>query len=256
MKFQLSLILSVLGVMAHAQEADLAQQLANPVAAIVSVPFQLNFDDNIGQDDQGSRTTVNFQPVVPFSLDNGANIVTRTIVPYVSQEDVIPGTSQSGLADVLFSAWYTQTTEAGLTWGLGPVARIPTGSDVSTETWAGGLTGIALQVSGPWTYGALANHIWDLESSPTTPTNSTFVQPFVSYTTADAWTFSATTESTYDWENDEWSVPLNVNVAKLKPLGGVPVSWMLGAGYWAVSPDNGPEGWRLRLQAQVVLPRG
>ncbi|WP_170755420.1 transporter [Ruegeria lacuscaerulensis] len=253
----LSLCLICIGTTAAAQdEAELAQQLANPIAAIVSVPFQLNFDENIGPSDQGSRTTFNFQPVVPFALENGANVVTRTIVPYIWQDDIVPGTSQSGFGDILFSAWYSKTTAQNLTWGVGPVLRIPTGSDVSTETWAAGVTGIALKTEGPWTYGALANHIWDLESNPTTPTSSSFVQPFVAYSTATAWTFSVTSESTYDWISSEWSIPVNVNIAKLAPVADIPINWQLGVGYWASSPDNGPEGMRVRLQPQIVLPRG
>lgn len=240
---------------ANAQDADLAQQLANPIAAIVSVPFQLNFDDKIGVTDQGARTTFNFQPVIPFKMDNGANIVTRTIVPYVWQDDVVPGTSQQGFGDVLFSAWYSKTTEGGLTWGAGPVIRFPTYSDVSTETWAAGITGIALRTNGPWTYGALANHIWNLTGTPTTPTSATFVQPFVSYSTPSAWTFSVTSESTYDWIAEEWSIPVNANIAKLVPIRGIPINWQIGAGYWAQSPNTGPDGLRVRLQAQIVLPR-
>jgi hypothetical protein len=219
--------------LAAAQDtADLAQDLANPLAAIVSVPLQLSYDDNLGLTDLGSRTTLNLQPVIPFALDNGANIITRTIIPYIWQENVIPGTSQQGFGDVLFSAWYSRTTESDLTWGIGPVTRIPTGSDVSTDTWAAGITGIALQQKGPWTYGALANHLWDVESSPATPTKATFVQPFVAYTTEDAWTFSLQSESTYDWENDAWSVPLNASVSKLAVIGGRPVNFQAGTGYW------------------------
>lgn len=238
-----------------ASDADLAQQLANPIAAIISVPFQLNFDENIGAADTGKRTTLNFQPVIPFALDNGANIVTRTIIPYVWQEDVIPGTKQSGFGDILLNAWYSKTTEGGLTWGAGPIVRVPTGSAVSSDTWAAGITGIVLKVQGPWTYGALANHLWDVESNPTTPTSSTFIQPFAAYTTPNAWTYTVTSESLYDWKAEEWSVPINFSVSKLAPMGGVPVNWQAGVGYWASSPTNGPEGWRFRLQAQIVIPK-
>ncbi|MEM8730103.1 MAG: transporter [Pseudomonadota bacterium] len=256
MKRVLSVCCICFGTSMSAQDAELAQQLANPIAAIVSVPFQLNYDQNIGQDDEGSRTTFNFQPIIPFGLENGANIVTRTIVPYIWQDDVIPGASQSGFGDVLFSAWYSDTTSQNLTWGVGPVVRVPTRTEVSTDTWAAGITGIVLKTDGPWTYGALANHIWDLESDPATPTSSSFVQPFVSFSTPSAWTFSITSESTYDWVAEEWSIPVNVNVAKLAPVAGVPVNWQVGVGYWAASPDNGPEGMRFRIQAQIVLPRG
>lgn len=242
--------------LAAAQDAaDLAQDLANPLAAIISVPFQLNYDQNLGLTGNGSRTTLNFQPVIPFALDDGANIITRTIIPYVWQEDVIPGTSQNGFGDILFSAWYSRTTDTELTWGVGPVVRIPTGSNVSTDTWAAGVTGIVLQQTGPWTYGALTNHLWDIEKNPTTPTNTTFVQPFLSYSTEDAWTFSLQTEATYDWENDAWTIPVNAGVSKLVMLGGRPVSLSGGVGYWAESPAGGPEGWRFRLGAQFVFQR-
>lgn len=235
--------------------ADLAQDLANPLAAIISVPFQLNYDDNIGVADEGSRTTLNLQPVIPFGLDNGATIITRTIIPYIWQEDIVPGTSQQGFGDVLASAWYSRTTETNLTWGVGPVVRFPTFTDVSSDTWAAGATAIAVQQTGPWTVGALANHLWDLEDDPDTPTNATFAQPFVAYSTENAWTFSLQSETTYDWETEDWSVPVNASVGKLAMIGGTPVNIIGGAGYWLESPDAGPEGWRFRLQVQFVLPK-
>lgn len=257
--FRASLVMCALSVPAAAiaqDAADLAQELANPLAAIISVPFQLNHDDNLGFAGTGSRTTLNLQPIIPFALDNGANIITRTIMPYVWQEDVIPGTSQSGFGDVLAKAWYSRSTESDLTWGVGPVVRIPTYSDVSSDTWAAGITGIVLKQTGPWTFGALANHLWDLETAPKTPTNATFVQPFVAYSTESAWTYSLQSESTYDWDAESWSVPLNASVSKLAILGGKPVNFQAGVGNWLESPDGGPEDWRFRLQVQFVFTKG
>ncbi len=237
------------------EAADLAQELANPLAAIISVPFQLNYDDNLGVLDQGSRTTLNFQPVVPFQLGDDLNLITRTIIPYIWQEDIIPGTRQEGFGDILFSAWFSPTGTGDLTWGIGPVVRLPTFSDVSSDTWAAGITGIALRQTGPWTYGALANHLWDLEGDPETPTNVSFFQPFLAYSTEGAFTYSLQSESTYDWEAEAWAVPLNASVSRLVQWGAVPVNLQAGVGYWLEAPEAGPEGVRLRLQAQVVLPR-
>jgi hypothetical protein len=246
-----------LPIAAVAQDAaQLAQDLANPLAAIISVPLQLNMDDNIGADDAGSRTTLNLQPVIPFALDNGATIITRTIIPYIWQDDVVPGTSQSGVGDILLNAWYSRTTEDNLTWGVGPILKVPTFTDVSGDTWAGGVTGILLKQSGQWTVGVMANHLWDLESTPTTPTNATFIQPFMAYSTESAWTFSLQSETTYDWEAESWSIPVNASVSKLAIIGGKPVNFQGGVGYWLESPAGGPEGWRFRLQAQLAIPKG
>ena len=85
--------------------------------------------------------------------------------------------------------------------------------------------------------------------------NTTFIQPFVSYTTPDAWTFALNTESTYDWNNEQWSVPINATIAKLVTLGSQPISITGGARYWAESPDAGPEGWGYRLVVTFLFPK-
>jgi len=111
-------------------------------------------------------------------------------------------------------------------------------------------------MNGPWTIGAIANHVWSVAGdSARADISNTFIQPFVAYTWPSAWTVSAQTESTYNWKTEQWSVPVNAAVAKLVKIGKVPVSLQGGVGYWVESPDAGPKGWRLRLQANIVLPK-
>jgi hypothetical protein len=109
---------------------------------------------------------------------------------------------------------------------------------------------------GAWTIGMLGNHIWSFAGDSDRQDNSnTFVQPFVAYTWPNAWTASIQSETTYNWEAEKWSIPVNVAVSKLVRLGKLPVSLQAGVGYWIEAPDAGPEGFRLRLQANFVLPK-
>lgn len=238
---------------------DLAKKLSNPIASLISAPYQFNYDEGYGPTGVGKRSVVNFQPVVPISIGDNWNLISRTIIPFISQKDVVPGVSQSGVGDVVQSIFFSPKapTKGGLIWGAGPVFLLPTATDnLGANQFAAGVTGVVLKQVGPWTIGGLANHLWSVGSTTGgTKISATFLQPFVSYTTADAWTFSANTETTYDWVNDTWSVPLNFNVSKLIKIGGRPVSVGGGARYWAKSPTGGADGWGARLQMTFLFPK-
>jgi len=268
-KIYLPLLISVvsgmaLSINAAAQEKDsseLAQELTNPIADLMTIPIQVNVDQNIGLNDEGSKTTINIQPVVPFKVGEDWNLITRTIVPLVKQKDIVPGRgSQSGLGDITEQLYFSPSkpTDSGVIWGVGAVIILPTATDslIGAKKWAAGPAAIALKMSGPWTYGGLANHVWSFAGDDNrADINNTFVQPFVAYTWPNAWTVSLQSETNYNWEKEEWSIPVNVAAAKLVFFGRLPVSLQAGVGRWLETPDAGPEDWRFRLQANIVLPR-
>jgi len=248
--------------MAFADDAqNLSKELSNPISSLISVPFQYNFDDNIGPADGGHKHYLNIQPVVPVKLNADWNVVVRTIMPVVAQDEIYPGAGdQFGLSDITQSFFFTpRSTSGGFVWGVGPVFLYPSGTDelLSTEKWGAGPTAVVLQQTGPWTIGMLSNHIWSFAGeTDRADVNSTFLQPFVSYTTKDAWTITLNSESTYDWTAKEWSVPINFTATKLIKIGDQPVSLGGGVRYWADSPDSGPEGWGARAILTFLFPTG
>jgi hypothetical protein len=237
----------------------LAKQLSNPISELVSYPFQLNYDENVGPG-EGERWTLNMQPVVPFALDEGWNVISRTILPVIDQEDIPAGEDEFGLGDMTQSFFFSprKPTGDGWIWGLGPIFLVPTGTDdtLGTEKWGLGPTGVALKQHGPWTYGALVNHVWSLlGDDDRADVNSTFVQPFVSYTTRGAITFTLNSESTYDWHEDELAMPVNGIVSKVFHLGGQLVSIGGGVRYWVEESDASPEGLGFRFAFTLLFPK-
>jgi hypothetical protein len=242
-------------------DADLAQELSNPIADLVTIPIQMNYDRDIGPLDEGWKLQTNIQPVIPFHLNEDWNLISRTIMPVIYQDDIFQGEgSQFGLGDINLSLFFSprKPTAGGLLWGVGPVVLFPTATDslLGADKWGAGPAAIALTMRGPWTVGILANHIWSYAGdSDRQDISNTFLQPFAAYTWPSAWTVSVQSESTYNWKTEKWSVPVNVAVSKLVRLGKLPVSLQAGVGYWAESPEAGPEGFRFRLQANFVLPK-
>lgn len=239
-------------------QAELAKKLNNPVANLISVPIQNNWDFGIGPAN-AMKYTVNIQPVIPVSISEDWNVIIRTILPVIYAESPTGGDSTSGLGDTTQSFFFSpkKPTSGGWIWGVGPAFYWPTSTDdaLGPGKVGAGPTAVLLKQEHGWTYGILANHIWSFAGQSDTPDiNATFFQPFLSYTTKTYTTFTLNTESTYDWENEEWTVPLNLMVAQLVKIGKMPVQFQIGGRYYADKPTGGPD-WGLRFTVVFLFPK-
>ena len=247
-----------------ASDAEIAKDLSNPLSSLITLPLLLEYTPNIGSAD-GYNTTLNFQPVYPFELNDKLTLTTRTIIP-LSHQNNIAGQSgtQFGLGDIeqaFFLVPEARETQIGnLSLGAGLQVTWPTSSDrlLGQGTLAVGPTAAAIVQKKGWTIGGLATQQWGvLDTRSNVPDlNTTFLEPFLAYTNSKQWTFATFTESEYDWTVDEWSVPITAQVSKLlRVRGKLPLQITSGVTYWAESPQGGPDGFGVRLQATVVLPK-
>ncbi|MBX9806715.1 MAG: hypothetical protein K2X95_02840 [Flavobacteriaceae bacterium] len=239
--------------------ADLAKKLSNPIASLISVPFQNNTDVGIGAFN-GSRNTLNFQPVIPISISENWNMISRVVVPIITQQDITaPGVKQTGLSDAVISAFFSPAeAKNGLTWGVGPAILVPTATDklLGTEKLGVGPTAVILKQANGWTYGALVHQIWSIAGSKDrADVNQMFIQPFISYNWKSGAGVGGNFEITQNWEGNTTSVFFNPTVSGITKLGTQMVQLAIGPRIPLSMPANGKPDFGVRAVVSFVFPK-
>jgi len=242
---------------------ELAKLAQNPVGNLVSVPFQNNTNFNVGPRD-GTQNILNIQPVIPFELDKDWNLITRTILPVVSQPGFTPGQGRTnGLGDMQITGFVSPAVpKGGIIWGAGAIAQLPTHTNdrLGNDRWGLGPSVVVLHLAqgNPWVYGALLNNVWSVSTSSSSASYNNFLlQPFVNYNFSSGFYLVSAPIVTADWNaasGQRWTVPLGGGVGKIFHLGRLPVNTQLSAYYNVVHPDDGAN-WQLRIQVQFMFPK-
>jgi hypothetical protein len=241
----------------HAKETELAKEIQNPVADLVSIPFQNNTNFGYGQGNK-TQNVLNIQPVIPINLNKEWNLITRTIIPVIDQP--LPD-RKFGLGDIQLSLFLSPAKPGKFIWGVGPALQFPsaTGDSLGQGKWAAGPTAVGLLMTGPWVLGLLANNIWSYAGeSSRSDVNQLMAQPFINYNLPRGWYISVSPVITADWKanraSDEWTVPLGGGVGKVLKVGKLPFNVSLAVYSNVVKPEIGPD-WSIRAQIALLLPK-
>jgi hypothetical protein len=236
---------------------ELARAAQNPVASMISVPFQNNTNFNFGPLEK-TQNVLNIQPVIPFELSEDWNLITRTIVPVVSQPAFTPAQDRKfGLGDTVFSAFLSPKDSGKLIWGVGPALLLPTSTDdrLGAGEWGAGPSVVVLTVQGPWVVGSLFSNVWSFTGDK--QVNLFTWQPFVNYNLDDGWYLTSAPIITADWEADSdntWTVPFGGGFGKIFRIGKQPMNASLAAYHNVEKPDFGAD-WQIRAQLQFLFPK-
>jgi len=258
-------ILSLLAPAAYGQEggeSDLAKKTQNPVSDLISLPFQNNTNFGIGPHDR-TQNVLNIQPVIPFSLSEKWNIITRTIVPYIYQPDITKNSGgELGIGDINTTLFLSPASPGKIIWGAGPIFSFPTTTNekLGTEKWCIGPSAVALTMHGPWVAGVLINNVWSFAGrSDRANVNQMLIQYFINYNLKKGWYLSSAPIITANWKadgDDTWLVPFGGGVGKVFKIGKQPMNASVQAFYNAIHPDDAPyPNWTLRLQLQFLFPK-
>jgi len=251
-------VLAMDAVPAEQQSTEqLARAAQNPIADIYSFPFQDNIGLNYGPN-RGVQNVLNFQPVIPIHA-GPVNVITRTIVPIVTQPSLVPGDSgaTTGLSNISFSAFVSPAEPGPVIWGIGPIVSFPTATSPllgSQSTWGLGPSAVVLTMQGPWVLGVLVNNVWSVAGDSS---NNFLLQYFINYNFPGGWFLTSAPIITANWNaptGNQWLVPFGAGFGKLQRFGKLPINLSAQA-YWnAFHPSTLPYApWIIRLAVTVLL---
>lgn len=252
------ILLSSLSVFAQTEEekmAKLAKATQNPLAAMYSVPFQNNTTFRGGANEDQTTNILFIQPVIPVSLGENINLISRIILPVITAPDADSGNS-TGTGDTSWSAWFSPSKASKVTWGVGPVIQVPTASDVKygTGEWGVGPSLVLLTSVDKWVMGFVTNNTWTFGEKEE---NKFVFQYFVNYNLPKAWYLVTGPIITADWNTEtenRWIVPFGAGFGRVTKFGKLPVNMNLHAYHNTIRPD-GYGNLTVRFQLQFLFPK-
>ena len=242
-------------------ELAIAKQAQNPIASLISVPFQNNLNFGVGPKD-GQQNVLDIQPVIPFKLNDDWNLISRTIVPVVYEPYISPAVGNAtGLGDAQVALYLSPATPTdSIIWGVGPVTSFPT----ATERYLGqgkfsvGLSAVVLTIRGPWLIGLLATDTTSVGGeSDRADVHQFLAQPFVNFNFQLGWYLTSSPIITANWKapsNERWTVPLGGGGGKILRIGKQRLNVSVQAFDDVVHPHDAGN-WTLRVQVQLLFPR-
>jgi len=260
--------------LAQQSTEELAKAAQNPVADMISLPFQNNTNFDYGPDDD-IQNILNIQPVWPFRIAPDWNLISRTILPVIYQPDlavpvkVAPGVVEDvtidgafGLGDLNETLYFSPAKPGKVIWGVGPTFTLPTATDdvLGSGKWSAGPAFVVLTMPGHWVLGALITNQWSFAGdSDRADVNAMLLQYFINYNFNKGWFFSSSPINTANWEassDDRWTIPIGGGVGRIFHAGNQAMMALVGAYYNVVKPDNVPAAdWQLRIQVQLLFPK-
>jgi hypothetical protein len=212
---------------------------------------------------KGTQNILNIEPVIPISISDNWNIITRTILPVISMPSLGPDAGRvNGIGDIQLSAFLSPANPGEWIWGAGPILQFPTDSnaELGNKNWGLGPTFVVLHIEkgSPWVYGVLMNNVWSTTSNKQGGSYSNgLIQPFLNYNFEGGLYLMSQPIATVNWKaqgGQQWTVPIGGGIGKIFHFGKLPVNMQLTAYYNVVRPDNAAN-WQLRAQVQLMFPK-
>jgi hypothetical protein len=246
---------------------NLAEATQNPIASLISVPLESNFNFDVGPEGN-TQYVMNAKPVIPMSLNKNWNWINRGIQPIIVQDnltdspsgDLETDSSIFGLGDLTYQGFLTPKKTGKIIWGVGGVLVVPWGEDgLSSEKWQAGPGFVFLTKIDKFVVGSVFTQQWDFAGKGSAEDVSLGVwQYFVNYNMKDGWFLVSSPTMTANWEadktGDRLTIPYGGGIGKIFKIKDHPFRWSMQIFNYAATPDEVDTDWTLQAEFRLLFP--
>lgn len=247
---------------------EVARELANPNNSLASLTFKNQFrwyDGDLPHADRQKNYTMLFQPVFPFSMgetdsEGKGTFFVRPAFPLLVDQPVFDASKldfdgQTAVGDIGFDIGYGVTEKDGLLWAFGMVGTLPTATDedVAGKELTLGPEALIAKFEKWGLYGIFPSHQWDVAGWSGEYYSVSQVQGFLKFLPGGGWNVGSSPIMNYNWDINEWSIPLNLTIGKTLKMGQTPVKLEFEINYYVKQYDAfGPE-WMIGFNVTPVV---
>lgn len=239
---------------------ETAKQLANPNTPLASLTLKnqwSHWEGRLLDGDGMDSETFLFQPSFPFPINETDSIFLRPAFPLLVDQPVVDAAgnvrTETGFGDMGLDLAFGRTTKSGFLTAVGMVGGIPIGEDgLSSDTWTLGPELFVGKISKTGVLGVFTTHQWNV-SGPR-ETSLTTIQPIATFLPGGGWAVGTAGSMSYNWEADQWTIPIQMQISRTVKFGKLPVKMALEANYYIEKPDALGQEWMIGFNITPVVP--
>ncbi len=243
---------------------EIAQELSNPVGALASLILQGNYiqwDGSSSGINSQNTSSLTFMPTIPVPLKKG-NLIFRPIIPVSAGLKINEQGNwekERGLGDIGLMAMYGYNFDSGIVLGAGPNFLFPTASHASlgSDQFQIGPSMVFAFIRKWGVLGGLWNHYFGVDAKDGEENvNFGSFQPFYWFGVGNCWQVGGSPSMTANYTggvDTDFSIPLNLGVAKTIILGKMPLKMTVQGQYFVTRPDVAGASWGVFFQITPVI---
>jgi hypothetical protein len=242
---------------------DLARELNNPNSVLSSLTLK-NVTTFYGGDlpdaDGQVGNYFQFQPVFPFPLtaDGTRNFYVRpafTLFTHQPTFDASRGRfgSEFSLGDVGFDVAVGQSFDSGLIAVAGIQGTLPVFSELSGDQLRLGPEAVLAYINKAGVLAIFPQHQWNVVGNGPNY-SSTTLEIIATKFLGNGWSAGTDSKIAYDWEADQWTIPINATIKKVVRLGNTPVQLSAAFDYYVERNDSFGPDFGLTFSVTPTVP--